>query len=128
MDGGREPGKAVICCRWNDEDYRRTRCPPDVFQQKFGRHGIEKVYRSDNLRSDTYLNDTLSRDDILPCRVYLRHCYLAAKNLISPVALDNFLDNSFLGDRETTIREYLNRHPEILTTEPPASVAPRYSG
>ena len=55
LDGDREPGKAIVCCRWNDEDYRRTRCPPDVFQQKFGRHGIEKVYRSDSSRSNARL-------------------------------------------------------------------------
>ena len=36
------------------------------------------------------------RDDVLPCRLYLRHCVLAARGLGSSVALDSFLDSTFL--------------------------------
>lgn len=44
------------------------------------------------------------RDDILPCRVYLRHCVLAAK-ACGEVAYASFLDQTYLADRKTTIRE-----------------------
>ena len=33
---------------------------------------------------------------MLPCRLYLRHCVLAARGLGSSVALDSFLDSTFL--------------------------------
>ena len=64
---------------------------------------------------------------ILPCSVYLRHCYLSAQNLGSE-ALDSFLDDTFLVDRQTTVREYLAANPEVLTTLPPPSLEGRYSG
>ena len=38
----------------------------------------------------------MRRDDVLPCRLYLRHCVLAARGLGSPAALDSFLDSTFL--------------------------------
>lgn len=34
-------------------------------------------------------------DDVLPCRVYLRHCALAAQRL-GPKVYDNFLDCTYL--------------------------------
>jgi hypothetical protein len=38
------------------------------------------------------------RNDVFPCRVYLRHCTLAAKNL-SSLAYTSFLDDTYLADR-----------------------------
>lgn len=35
------------------------------------------------------------RDDVLPCRAYLRHCILASKNL-SPEAHASFMDHTYL--------------------------------
>ena len=67
------------------------------------------------------------RDDVLPCRVYLRHCVLAAQKL-GPSAHVNFLDHTYLADRQTTIRQYLSDNPSIMTEEPPESVIDRYSG
>ena len=66
-------------------------------------------------------------DDILPCRVYLRHCYLAAKNL-GKEAEDNFLDCTFLADRKTPIRTHLEQNPGIMDELPPPSLAERYCG
>ncbi|KAK6122605.1 hypothetical protein DH2020_043662 [Rehmannia glutinosa] len=67
-------------------------------------------------------------DDILPCRLYLRHCVLAAKNL-SDTAYDNFLDHTFLGDRKTTIRQYLATSGSgIMEEEPPEQLKYRYGG
>ena len=41
-------------------------------------------------------------DNMLPCRLYLRHCVLAAQSL-GPVAHENFLDNSFLVSTATLL-------------------------
>ena len=64
---------------------------------------------------------------MLPCRVYLRHCVLAAERL-GPEAHASFLDGSFLADRRTTVRAHLAANKGILEEEPPPSVAGRYSG
>ena len=52
---------------------------------------------------------------------------LAAQSL-GAEAGDNFFDSTFLADRRTTIRAYLQAHPEIMTEQPPPAVAGRYSG
>ena len=79
--------RAVLCAANTDEAYRAARCPPDEWARRWGRWGIEKIWR----------------DDVLPCRVYLRHCVLAARSL-GPEAYASFLDATFLGDRKTTVR------------------------
>jgi len=50
--------------------------------------------------------------DILPCREYLQHC-LASVFEIGEKAHTNFLDETFLIDRATSIRQYLLQHPEV---------------
>ncbi|KAL3641910.1 hypothetical protein CASFOL_012725 [Castilleja foliolosa] len=105
---------SVLCARYSDEEYFLNRCKgsEDIFFQRYGRYGIYKIWL----------------DDILPCRVYLRHCVLAAKNL-SETAFDNFLDHTFLGDRKTTIREYLATSGSgIMEEEPPEQLKTRYGG
>lgn len=105
---------SVLCARYSDEEYFLNRCKgsEDIFFQRYGRYGITKIWMC----------------DILPCRAYLRHCVLAAKNL-SDVAYDNFLDHTFLGDRITTIREYLaNSGSGIMEEEPPEDLKHRYGG
>lgn len=53
---------------------------------------------------------------------------LAAKNL-GDEAYNNFLDHTFLGDRRTTIREYLTGYGSgIMEEEPPESLKFRYGG
>lgn len=39
--------------------------------------------------------DPACRDDVLPCRAYLRHCILASQNL-GEEAHTSFMDNTFL--------------------------------
>ena len=132
----------------------RLRGDKEAYHQAFGRFGIEQIWR----------------DDILPCRTYLRHVVLAAAgmdlafgttwpnkfnswelngdtskgttsetpNFISPTyvslprgdILRSFLDTTFLGDRKTTIREYLGgrRGDEIMCTPPPEAFKQRYNG
>lgn len=64
---------------------------------------------------------------ILPCRVYLRHCVLAARSL-GAAAEASFLDYTFLSDRITTLRQYLDDNLSVLEEEPPPSLVDRYSG
>ncbi|XP_073054524.1 uncharacterized protein [Primulina eburnea] len=52
---------SVLCARYSNEEYFLKRCKgsEEIFYQRYGRYGIHKIWL----------------DDILPCRVYLRHCY-----------------------------------------------------
>ncbi|PUZ66400.1 hypothetical protein GQ55_3G305000 [Panicum hallii var. hallii] len=114
LDGVLFTNQAVVCARYSDEEYFKERCQgsKEIYNQRYGRFNIDKIWR----------------DDILPCRLYLRHCVLAAKNLGEP-AYSNFLDHTYLGDRKTTIREYLDTTGAgILEEEPPESLKSRYSG
>ncbi|CAG9463442.1 unnamed protein product [Pedinophyceae sp. YPF-701] len=105
------PRLAVLCARYSDEEYKAARCPPGEFHRRYGRHGIDRVWR----------------DDVFPCRTYLRHCVLAAERL-GQEAYDSFMDSTFLADRETTVREWLRRNPDIMAEEPPPELAERYGG
>ncbi|KAH1120551.1 hypothetical protein J1N35_003711 [Gossypium stocksii] len=114
LDGEPFANPAVLCTRYSDEEFFQIRCKgnKDIYFQHYGRYNIEKIWR----------------DDILPCRVYLRHCVLAAKNL-GDIAYNNFLDHTFLGDRTTTIRTYLATSGSgIMEEEPPESLKSRYGG
>ncbi|XP_010551082.1 PREDICTED: uncharacterized protein LOC104821787 [Tarenaya hassleriana] len=105
---------AVLCARYSDEEFFQVRCKgsKEAYFQHYGRHNIEKIWR----------------DDILPCRVYLRHCVLAAKN-VEERAYNNFMDHTYLGDRKTTIREYLaTKGNGIMEEEPPEALKSRYGG
>lgn len=111
LDGSQRDRMAVLCAANTDERYKSRRCPPPEWERRWARHGVDRVWR----------------DDVLPCRVYLRHCVLAAKSFC-PEAYDSFLDATTLADRKTTVREYLRLHPVILTELPPPELAERYSG
>ena len=66
-------------------------------------------------------------EGLLPCRVYLRHCLLAAKGL-GEQEYAAFVEGPFLSDRKTTIREPRERFPEIMPELPPPALAVRYGG
>ena len=57
----------------------------------------ESCLHEPNLACLHFLLDMLMccRDDVLPCRAYLRHCILASKNL-GQEAYDSFMDHTFL--------------------------------
>lgn len=107
--------QAVICARYSDEEYRRIRCQgsSEEYHKRYGKHNIQQIWR----------------DDIFPCRVYLRHCVLAAKNL-GLDAYDSFLDHTYLGDRTTTIRKYFQAGlgVGIMDEQPPVALRERYGG
>jgi hypothetical protein len=52
---------------------------------------------------------------------------LAAKGFCQE-AYESFLDCTYLADRVTTIRQYLQDHPEIMDELPPPELVGRYSG
>ncbi|KAL1359116.1 hypothetical protein AAHE18_04G083500 [Arachis hypogaea] len=114
LDGKPFDFPAVLCTRYSDEEFLNIRCKgsKEVYFQQYGRWNIDKIWR----------------DDVFPCRVYLRHCVLAAKNL-GDTAYDNFLDHTYLADRKTTIREYLaTTGSGIMEEEPPEPLKYRYGG
>ncbi|XP_038974310.1 uncharacterized protein LOC120103864 [Phoenix dactylifera] len=114
LDGIPFANPAVVCARYSDDEYFHIRCKgsKETFFQHYGRYNIQKIWR----------------DDILPCRAYLRHCVLAAKNL-GEAAYDNFLDHTFISDRRTTIRQYFaSAGSGIMKEEPPESLKSRYGG
>jgi len=106
----------ILCRRSTDEAYR-ARWGSNRLAEKYGKHGINSIW------------DEWSRPDsgILPCAPYLRHCVLAAEKM-GPVCYESFMDETYLADRVTTIREYLERNPDVMHTVPPGDLAIRYGG
>ncbi|TKY54181.1 hypothetical protein E2542_SST18587 [Spatholobus suberectus] len=114
LDGKPFTNPAVLCASYTDEEFFKFRCSEgrEIYFQQYGEYKIHKIWR----------------DDILPCRVYLRHCVLAAKSLGDEV-YNNFLDHTFLADRRTTIRQYFEKvGTNIMEEEPPESLKTRYGG
>ncbi|XP_078158683.1 uncharacterized protein LOC144554229 isoform X2 [Carex rostrata] len=114
LDGMPFSNRAVLCARYSDEEYFQIRChgSKEIYHERYGRYNIHKIWR----------------DNILPCRIYLRHCVLAAKNL-GEEAYSNFLDHTYISDRKTTIRQYLaTTGASIMEEEPPESLKTRYGG
>ena len=106
----------IICRRWTDDKYAQ-RWGPERLAEKYGPHGITSIW------------DQWTKPDsgILPCGAYLRHCVLAAKKM-GPTCYDSFLDDTYLADRKTTIRQCLATKPEVMQTVPPGELAVRYGG
>ena len=87
-------GNCVIFGEYSDAEYRAERATTDeLWHAEVGQH---------------YSGTLIYRDDLLPVPLYLTRCLTAFKQL-GAESLDNFLDQSFLGDGETTIREYIER-------------------
>ncbi|KAK7363539.1 hypothetical protein VNO77_05685 [Canavalia gladiata] len=114
LDGKPFTNPAVLCASYTDEEFFKFKCSEgtEIYFQQYGEYKIHKIWR----------------DDVFPCRVYLRHCVLAAKSL-GDEAYNNFLDHTFLGDRKTTIRRYLEKVcTKFMEEEPPESLKTRYGG
>jgi hypothetical protein len=89
---------AVACERFSDEEYVARRFGGDR-AAFFRRWGV--------LSRDGYGNGSVWHDEsVLPCRLYFRHCVLAARNLGEE---ENFLRTTVLADRRTTAGEWLDR-------------------
>ena len=114
LDGGGELTRGLLCCRWTDDEYIAH----------WGRERYERDYLSVGARTIWGWEPS---SGIRPCHAYLRHCVLAARKL-GDGCVDSFLDDTFLVDRTTTIRAYLDAHPEVMETHPPPELAERYGG
>lgn len=59
----------------------------------------------------------------------MNYCSLVAAKNLGDEVYDDFLDHTFLGDRKTTIREYLEKvGTSIMDEEPPEFLKARYGG
>jgi hypothetical protein len=107
-------GSGLLCCASTDAAFV-AQWGQQTFDRKYRAHGLETIWNYSG--------------DILPCAVYLRHCVLAvSKEGTDPRALASFLDETFLADRITTVRQYLAKAPHVIQSRPPPSLAGRYSG
>lgn len=115
LDGKESPeNEGWISIRSTDNGYIQ-KWGKERFQNQFVRYGIDTIW---NWPPDS---------GMLPCAVYLRHCYLAAKSG-GLECFESFLDESFLNDRMTTIRWYLEENPHVLDALPPPELLARYNG
>ena len=65
---------------------------------------------------------------LLPATIYLRHCLLAVKKA-GGAAYESFLCDTFLADRKTTLKEYLDEHGDmVMASCPPPHLAARFGG
>ena len=150
---------AILCTRSSDASYVERYCVREGEADADGRkdeacgcvactlrgYGERKIWFPPTGRKPTAEAATASRgnpgegvgDDapgvsILPCRVYARHCVLAARSLVGAPggeeAEASFLEHTFLSDRVTTLRQYLEENPSIMEETPPPSLVDRYSG
>ena len=89
-------GSALLFTEYSDGEYWRERCGSDaaVYESEVGRFypGGLPIYR----------------DDLLPVPQYVLRC-VRAHALAGPAALANLLDQSFLGDGKTSLREHLRK-------------------
>mmetsp|Transcript_20728 Transcript_20728/g.37466 ORF Transcript_20728/g.37466 Transcript_20728/m.37466 type:complete len:230 (-) Transcript_20728:74-763(-) len=106
--------EGILCTRSTDEEYVR-RWGTARLQKNYGAYGVSTIW---GWEKDSGLK---------PCAIYLRHCVLAAESM-GPECYASFLDETFLIDRKTTVRQYLEQNPNILTTLPPPELATRYGG
>ena len=120
------PKQGIVCRRSTDEAYI-SQWGQDHFQSQYLDYGVKTIW---NWGKDSGLR---------PCPVYLRHCVLASWNSdsggcswtadgVGGICYNSFLDETFLVDRKTTIREYLKQYPEIMDTAPPELLKERYGG
>eukprot|EP01041_Mallomonas_annulata_P004310 gene4310-8570_t len=80
----------------SDEEYKNT-MTQDQYNQRVGRY---------------YDGQLWGRRDILPLRNYMLTVITAAKFLGGDEYLDNMLDETYLADECTSLRQYLERFPE----------------
>jgi hypothetical protein len=106
--------KGTLCTRFTDEGYVK-RWGEARFVEHYTKYGIATIW------------DFKYDSGLLPCQVYLRHCYLAAKKM-GEECFNSFLDETVLVDRITTIREYVEKNPHVIETLPPPGLEERYSG
>lgn len=104
--------RALVCTAFTDAQYIE-RWGQAIFDEKYAKLGLATIWGH-------------SKDSgVLPCSAYLRHCYLASEAFSADMH-NSFLDDTYLVDRTTTIRQYIADHPEVLTL--PADLSPAIAG
>ena len=117
LDTG-ETGSGLLCSASTDAAYVE-RWGQRAFDEKYAAVGVTTIWGHG---PDSGLR---------PCPTYLRHCVLAtSKEGVDPRARESFLDETFLIDRVTTVREYLASEAgaHVMEAVPPLSLVGRYSG
>jgi len=111
-----EEGTGLMCLASTD----------DAFIQQWGRELFEEKYLAQGIET---IWGWGPESGILPCPVYLRHCVLAvSKDGVDQRAQDSFFDETFLADRQTTVRQYLEANTHVMESVPPENLVGRYSG
>jgi hypothetical protein len=135
-----------VCCRTTDEALMAA-MGPEVWQQAYARHyagAVASVFDSATTAASTPVSTPMAatgtrgypipgpprvwswEGEILPARIYLRHCVLAIGNQAGQAAVDTFLDDTLLWDGATTVRQHLEANPHIMATPPPADHVDAY--
>ena len=144
-----EAGWAVACAAWSDDgEYRRLRIRDEedwrrrysgvsalgkpfsissVWDEGAEWMGGEEEEEEEEERRGKEAGGADGTRMILPCRAYLRHVVLAARAL-GDDAERCVLDNTFLADRRTTVREHLRIDPTVMLELPPEGLETRYGG
>ena len=106
----------MICAKSSDEIYM-AKWGYDHFQVRYQQYGISGIWN--------YPTTFIS---IKPCTIYLYHCYKASQNM-GDKCHASFLDETYLVDRTTTLRQYLNDHPTLFhNLQIPPELQDRYCG
>ena len=90
----------ILCVKWTDEEYVAY-WGQERFEEKYTSAGIPTIWG--------WTKDSGLR----PCRPYFRLCLNAAKGM-GEQCYNSFLDETFLVDRTTTVRKYLEQYPEVI--------------
>ena len=111
-DGDASTRYGYICSRTTDAKLRSQIMGEEVFARKYG------VYFNGNpIPGPPKVWDW--EGEILPARIYLRHCILAIQKQAGQGAVERFMDDTLLWDRKTTVRQHLAANPLIMSTAPP---------
>lgn len=106
----------MICAKSNDDIYL-AKWGKDHFQLRYQQYGLSTIWN--------YPSTFVS---IKPCTIYLYHCYTASKNM-GKECHDSFLDETYLVDRTTTLRQYLMDYPTLFhNLQIPPELHDRYCG
>jgi len=106
--------QGILCTASTDEEYLK-KWGRERFEEHYGQYGVSTIW---SWQPDSGLR---------PCALYLRHCVLAADSM-GDECYNSFLDDTYLVDRTTRLREYLKQNPQIMSMEPPPELAERYGG
>jgi len=132
----REPEYDIVSTPYYD-----INCDDDGNYQPHGKGIICLASKDSNLSDIDYLHaiSTKLKDKggiwhwprdsgLLPANIYLRHCLLAVQKA-GGVAYSSFLEDTYLVDRKTTLKEYLDKHDDmVMASRPPPHLAARFGG